>query len=74
MYKMYQKELNTPTTLELVTVYYLGRVWEGSGSTKSTLEQQLHQFAAPPWSWTLPLELRRCVWLRQQLQLRKIKI
>jgi hypothetical protein len=49
-----------------------GRVWEGSGSTKPTLEQQLHQFAAPPWSWTLPLELRRCVWLRQQLQLRKM--
>jgi hypothetical protein len=37
------------------------RVWEGSSSAKPTLELLLHQFAAPPWSWALTLELKRCV-------------
>jgi hypothetical protein len=30
-----------------------GCVWEGSDSTKPTLELLLYQFAAPLWSWTL---------------------
>jgi hypothetical protein len=38
------------TVLILLGKKILGRVWQGSGSTKPTLELLLHQFAAPPWS------------------------
>jgi hypothetical protein len=42
----------------------LGCVWQSSGSIKPTLELLLYQFSAPSWSWTLNLEMKRCVWQR----------